>query len=137
MLRLFITTLLLQVGLAVYSQEPDPQYKDPQNMRVDPENTDCHLLPESFQKASEALEVLETARFYYDQSIKTTRKSGLMWARFVSCDFKKGYLIIRYDSQDMVYPEVDLKLWEQFQQTADIDGFYFKRIEKLPKLDVQ
>ena len=84
---------------------------------------------------SEAMTVLESTRFYYDQSIKTTRRSGLMRARFLSCDFKIGFLLIHYNGEDQVYPNVETKLWEQFQQTADIDGFYFKHIKQLPKIE--
>jgi len=131
--------LMLMMGFCVmvYAQQQDQQLRDPQNMKVDPENTDCHILPKTFQSLTEALEAVENTRFYYDQSLKTTRRSGLMQARFVSCDFKTGYLVIRYDGSDQVYPDIDLELWEQFQQTPDIDGFYFDKIQNLPKVQNQ
>jgi hypothetical protein len=100
-------------------------------MPVKPTNTDCQELPETFGDLSEALSAIQNTRFHYDQKIKTTRKSGLMQARFLSCDFQTGFLLIRYDGEDQVYPNIELQLWEQFQQTADIDGFYFKHIENL------
>ena len=135
--KLGLVLLMLMVSSLIYAQDKDQQFQDPQNMKVDPENTDCHKLPNKFQNLSEALEAIENTRFYYDQSLKTTRRSGLMQARFVSCDFKTGFLVIRYDGLDQVYTDIDLKLWEQFQQTADIDGFYFDNIENLPKVQSQ
>ena len=126
--------LILLFTAPSFSQEKTTGSKDPQNMRIEPENTDCHQLPERFEDLSQALEALEKTRFYYDQSVKTTRRSGLMSARFVSCDFKAGYLVIRIDSMDQVYPNVEKGIWDQFQQTADIDGFYYKHIANLPKL---
>lgn len=134
MIRLAPVLTILLISYQVIAQEADPQVKDPQNIKVDPENTDCHKIPDSFENLSEALETIENTRFYYDQRIKTTRSSGLMQARYVSCDFKTGYLIIRYNSMDIVYPDIKLELWESFQQTADIDGFYSKNIEHLSKL---
>ena len=127
--------LLLLVSLPVMGQQEESIEKDPQNIKVEPENTDCHKLPESFSSLSEALTAIEQTRFYYDESIKTTRKSGLMRARFMSCDFKAGFLWIHYDGEDQLYPAVDLDLWEQFQGTADIDGFYFNNIQNLPMIE--
>lgn len=134
MFRFLFTILVYIIGLPVYSQHKDPEFKDPQNMKVEAEYTDCHKLPSTFQSSSEAIKVLENSRFYYDQSLKTTRRSGLMQARFVSCDFKTGYLLIKFDGIDQVYSDVDLTLWEQFRQTADIDKFYFDKIKHLPNI---
>lgn len=125
---------LAVIGLQVYSQDQQPQYRDPQNMPVKPTNTDCQELPETFVDLSEALTALQNTRFHYDQKVKTTRTSGLMQARFVSCDFKTGFLLILYDGKDRIYPNIELQLWEQFQQTADIDGFYLEKIENLPTI---
>jgi hypothetical protein len=135
--RLLMFFLLIFGSLSAFSQESDPQYKDPQNMRVAPEHTDCHKLPKTFENLTEALPMLKATRFYYDQSLKTTRRSGLMRARFLSCDFKNGYLLIHFNGQDQVYPNVEVRLWEQFQQTADIDGFYYEYIENLPRINPQ
>ena len=135
MKELYIILILTVVSWTVHSQDQDPQFKDPQNMKVEPQHTDCHKLPEVFENLSEAISVLESTRFYYDQSIKTTRRSGLMRARYLSCDFKTGFLLIHYNGEDLVYPNIETQLWEQFQQTADIDGFYFKHIEQLPKIE--
>ncbi|GJM28650.1 MAG: hypothetical protein DHS20C17_12850 [Cyclobacteriaceae bacterium] len=137
MFRLGLVFTMLIVSYRLSAQEADPQFKDPQNIKIAPENTDCHTLPASFQSLSEATEKLENTRFYYDQRIRTTRKSGLMQARFVSCDFNTGYLIIKYNGNDMVYPDIKKELWEAFQQTPDIDGYYLKNIEHLNKLDDQ
>lgn len=130
-MKFFLFMSLVVITHQVYSQDQDPQYRDPQNMPVKPINTDCQELPETFEDLSEALSAIQNTRFHYDQKIKTTRKSGLMQARFLSCDFQTGFLLIRYDGEDQVYPNIGLQLWEQFQKTADIDGFYFKHIENL------
>jgi hypothetical protein len=135
MYRLALVLTVLMSSYLGFAQEVDPQFKDPQNMKVDPENTDCHKIPDTFENLSEALETIDSTRFYYDQRIKTTRKSGLMQARYVSCDFETGYLIVRFDGMDRVYPDIKLELWESFQQTADIDGYYLKEVEHLPKLN--
>ena len=85
---------LVVITHQVYSQDQDPQYRDPQNMPVKPINTDCQELPESFEDLSEALSAIQNTRFHYDQKLKTTRKSGLMQARFLSCDFQTGFSVI-------------------------------------------
>ena len=137
MFKLVILISMLVISIPVYSQNKDPEAKDPQNIKLDPVNTDCHKLPETFRNVPEAMEVIENTRFYYDQSIRTTRRSGLMLARFVSCDFKTGYLIIRFDGIDQIYPDINKELWDQFQQTSDIDSFYFDNIQNLTKISGQ
>jgi len=134
MTKYLFGSFLVMMGLQLEAQDKQAQYQDPQNMPVKPTNTDCQELPDSFVDLSEALISMENTRFHYDQKIKTTRRRGLMQARYVSCDFKTGYLIIQYDGQNQVYPNVDIQLWEDFQQTADIDGFYFKNIKDLPSV---
>ena len=137
MFKLTILFLLFMISIAVYSQNNDPDVRDPQNMKVDPENTDCYKLPETFHSVPEAMDVIENTRFYLDQNFRTTRRSGLMQARFVSCDFKTGYLVIRYDGTDQVYPDIKLELWERFRKATDIDGFYFDNIQNLTRIPVQ
>ena len=136
MTKYLFGSLLVMLVLQLEAQDNSAQYQDPQNMPVKPTNTDCQALPESFVDLSSALLSLENTRFHYDQKIKTTRKRGLMQARYVSCDFKTGYLIIQYDGQKQVYPKVEIQLWEDFQETADIDGFYFKKIKSLPLIEI-
>ena len=129
------------IGLCIvtsicYAQESNSDYDDPQNMRIEPENTDCHKLPETFESLQHAVALLEATRFNLDENFKTTRRSGLMRARFVSCDFKQGYLMVRYDGKDQIYPDIDTQLWEEFRSTADIDGYYFKKIAILPTIEI-
>ncbi len=130
----FLLIVLSLTSLQVFSQDQDLQYQDPQNMPVKPANTDCQQLGHDFKDLSEGLSAIKNARFHFDQKIKTTRKSGLMQARFVSCDFKTGFLLILYNGEEEIYPNIELQLWDQFQQTADIDGFYFKHIKNLPNI---
>lgn len=110
------------------------EIKDPQNMPVKPEHTDCQELPDSFDDLQSALTAIKSSRFYYEQKIKTTRKNGLMGANYYSCDFKNGYLIIRFDNVEQLYPQVEMALWKRFQQTRDIDGFYAREIRVLPQI---
>lgn len=127
----------LVLSSQLYAQEKDPDFQDPQNMKVEPEHTDCHKLPPSFTNLQEALKTIEDTRFYYDQKLRTTRRSGLMQARYVSCDFKTGFLIVRYDGQDQVFTNVEQRVWEDLQKTADIDGYYHEHIKQLEKIEDQ
>lgn len=122
--------ILLVFGSRLWAQEE----KDPQNMPVKPENTDCQELGDNFHDLEGALTAIKRSRFYYEQKIRTTRKSGLMEASYYSCDFKSGYLIIRYDSAEQLYWPVDMTLWERFQKSPDIDGFYIKEIKDLTQI---
>ena len=129
------------IGLCVitsvcYAQENSSDYDDPQNMKIEPEHTDCHKLPKTFESMEQAVTLLEATRFNLDENFKTTRKSGLMRARFVSCDFKQGYLMVHYDGKDQIYPNVEPQLWEEFRSTADIDGYYIKKIAILPTIEI-
>jgi hypothetical protein len=133
--RYLLGVLLWSTIIPVFGQHNEPGEKDPQNIKIEPQYTDCHQMPNSFAQLSEALAAIDNTKFYLDESIRTTRKSGLMQARYVSCDFKTGYLLVRYDGIDQLYPGVEVELWQQFQGTSDIDGFYFQKIQKLPKID--
>ncbi len=127
-----VIILLCAWGCAglVYGQD----YDDPQNMSVDPQNTNCAQQLEEFTTTTKALEALSKTKFHLEQEIKTTRRSGLMQAFFGSCDFKTGILMVEYNSQKFIYMDVPVTMWDQLKSSDDIDGFYFKHIEKLPKL---
>ncbi len=128
-----IYTLVLLSWLGLNSVQAQ-DYQDPQNMPVEPENTDCQSLPEEFSGYKQALELIEASRFYYQQNIKTTRKQGLMEAAYYSCDFKQGYLVVVLDGKKILHQEVPLEQWEEFQQTPDIDGYYLNHFSKLPRI---
>ena len=109
-------------------------YDDPQNMPVDPQNTNCaqHIL--EFETAAKTLELMKQTKWHLEQEIKTTRTSGLMNAFFGSCDFKTGVLMVEFDQQKHIYLNIPVAMWEQLKATDDIDGFYYKHIKKLPEL---
>ncbi len=127
----YLTTFLLLSSMTVaYGQD----YDDPQNMPVEPQNTNCEKKLADFENKESALTALTTTKFHLEQEIKTTRKSGLMQAFYGSCDFKTGVLMVEFDQIKHVYMDVPLTMWEQFKSTDDIDGFYFKHIKNLPEL---
>lgn len=109
-------------------------YSDPQNMPVEPQNTNCEKKLAQFEDKESALTALTGTKFHLEQEIKTTRTSGLMQAFYGSCDFKTGVLMVEFDQIKHVYMNIPLAMWEQFKSTDDIDGFYFKHIKKLPEL---
>lgn len=137
MYKLVAILAWLFISCQLHAQEKNPDFQDPQNMKVEPEHTDCHKLPGSFTNLQEALNTIENTRFYDDQKLRTTRRSGLMQARYVSCDFKTGFLIVRYDGMDQVFTNVEKQVWEDLQKTADIDGYYHKHIKVLEKIEDQ
>ena len=137
MYKLVALLVWSSISCQLYGQEKHPDFQDPQNMKVAPEHTDCHKLPASFANLQEALTTIQNTRFYDDQKLQTTRRSGLMQARYVSCDFKTGFLIVKYDSKDHVFANVEKQIWEDLQKTADIDGYYHKHIKLLEEIEDQ
>lgn len=131
---MYINLSLISGLMLVTLQAMGQDYTDPQNMPVDPKNTNCQHLPEVFADGTAAIARVKAAKFNYHQNFKTTRRSGLMQASYASCDFKIGYLMVTYDGNEMIYPNVPMALWKEFQSTSDIDGFYFKKIKDLPAI---
>ena len=129
--------LLLTIGLATFTSSMAQDYSDPQNMPVEPANTDCHKLPEIFTDANQAQELITSTKFYLEQEFKTTRRRGLMAASYHSCDFKEGFLVVQFDGQPHIYGNVPLETWQKFQGTADIDGFYLKHIKTLAEIQYE
>ena len=125
---------ILSLWLATCFTLSAQDYHDPQNMPVEPENTDCHKLPDTFENADQAVKVIEATRFNLSQDFKTTRRQGLMAASYHSCNFKTGYLVVKFDGEHQIFPDVPLETWEKFQGTSDIDGFYYKNIKTLSQI---
>jgi len=127
---------LLTVFLLVTCLVTKAQKKDPQNMEVAPQNTSCQGLGDSYPSLDAAVKAIEGAKYYFEQEFTTTREKSFQAARFLSCDFEKGYLVVTYDNNKQIYTGVTQEFWDRFLASGDPDGFYEKEIQKLAQIKV-
>ena len=113
------------------------QEKDPQNMKVAPQNTSCQELSDSYPTLEVAVKAIEGAKYYFEQEFVTTREKGFQAARFLSCDFEKGYLVVTNNNVKEIYTGVTQEFWDRFLASGDPDGFYEKEISQLKQVMIK
>ena len=101
------------------------------NYLVAPQATDCDSLKLEDLSLDQTKKMIRGSKFRFDQSFLLTRKSGLQLAEFYSCDNESGYLIIKFDDQELLYQGVQKEIWNKFISSSDPEGFYLEIKEKL------
>lgn len=102
------------------------------NFRMDPQKTDCHLLPDSLLKMDSARFLIENATYRLKESITISRYYEPNSADYYSCDGKTGYLIVQESADHFkIFSKIPVDLWEAFTSTNDPIGFYKDKIKIL------
>jgi len=106
------------------------------NFVVGPQNTTCDSLPEIFQNKAIALDQIRAAKFRFTQQFEIVRPSGFQGANYYSCDGKNGFLLVKNDNQNIIFKDVPTKIWEEFIQSNNMEGYFLKKIkQQYPTLD--
>lgn len=101
------------------------------NYLVAPKFVDCDSLKIEDLLIDQATKSIRASKYRFDQSFRLTRKSGLQFAEFYSCDNESGYLIIKFDDQELLYTDVQKDNWNKFISSSDPEGFYLEIRERL------
>ena len=96
------------------------------NYKVGPQQTTCDSLDLDNRDAAESMKIIRNTKFRFQQSFRLTRRQGFKGGEFYSCDNKKGYLVVKMDDQEMLYKNVELKIWEELISSSDPEGYYLK-----------
>lgn len=100
------------------------------NFEMEPLKTDCHELPSHFESPEKAVEILESATFRLQESIKISRYRSPRAARFYSCDGNTGFLIVEETGEDqVVYVAVSQDIWSRFVNSNDPITYYESEIK--------
>lgn len=120
-LLIVLTSILLLMVIRAHGQEIEHNYK------VGPQNVSCDSLSLPSGDLLEAIQLVREAKYRYVRSFKMTRKQGLQGGEFLACDGTLGFLIVRFDNQEVLYTNIDKSVWESFTSSADPEGFYVER----------
>ena len=96
------------------------------NYLVAPQYLDCDSLKIVDLPIDQVNSLIRTSKFRFDQSFRLTRNSGLQLAEFYSCDNESGYLIIKFDGQELLYTDVQKDSWDKLILSSDPEGFYLE-----------
>jgi len=127
----------LRVGLVLFSfalvfnslaQEVEHNYE------LGPQQTNCDSLKLEASDLEQAIEMIKSAKFRYQQSFKLTRRAGFKGGDFYSCDNHSGYLMIRYHDSAFWYKQVTLEFWKIMISSSDPEGYYLENKQKLEEL---
>jgi len=85
---------------------------------------DCESLPTSFDTYDEALILIRSAKFQYEDIANTSKSSWIRGAEYYSCDGKSGYFILITDSKEYIYEGMPLGIWESFKSAESFGKYY-------------
>lgn len=85
---------------------------------------DCDELPNSYTSYDEAVKEIKAANFKIQEKVNTSKSSWIRGASFYSCDGNTGFFILQTDSQEYIYSDVPVDIWEGFK-SADSFGSYY------------
>ncbi|MDZ7606580.1 MAG: hypothetical protein U5K79_13550 [Cyclobacteriaceae bacterium] len=110
--------IVMSISISAQAQEVEHNYK------VGPQNVSCDSLKVPPGDLPVALDLLKGATYRYSKKFRMTRKNGLQGGEFYSCNGITGFLIVRYDNQEVLYMNFDKTDWESFTSSSDPEGFY-------------
>jgi hypothetical protein len=97
------------------------------NYQVAPQAADCDSLTFEGQTLEMAIEAVRKAKFRFWQEFKLTRREGFKGGEFYSCDNKTGFLVIRYNTEELFYTDIDKASWEEMTGSGDPEGYYLQK----------
>jgi hypothetical protein len=91
---------------------------------------DCKDLPSQFSSFSQAVNKVKSANFTIKEKVKTTKSSWIKSISFYSCNSEKGFLLVETQSEEYIYQNVPISVWEQFKEADSFGTFYNKFIKE-------
>lgn len=84
----------------------------------------CKELPSSFSNYNEALNLVGNAKFSFVDYLNTSKSTIIKGAKYYSCDYQIGYLIIGVNNQRYIYQGVPVNVWNNFKKAKSFGSFY-------------
>lgn len=94
----------------------------------------CKSIPKIYRSYSQAISVIDKAKFGLVDEINTSKSSWIRSATFKSCDGKTGFLIIGTDLHPYIHQNVPISLWKSFKRAGSFGSFYSKQIRNKYKI---
>ncbi len=124
MIRIFLLTLLV---LSVFQGLGQVEH----NFKMDPENTDCHLIKNEDKTPEELISEITSRTFRYVQRISISRYRSPRSLYYYSCDGRSGYIIaVINDSESVLFTEIPRTTWDEMMETPDILEYYNQEFTK-------
>jgi len=90
---------------------------------------DCKDLPSQFSSYSQAVNEVKSTNFTIEENVKTNISSWIKNISFYSCDSKIGFLLVETKSEEYIYQNVPISVWEQFKKADSFGTFYNRYIK--------
>jgi len=85
---------------------------------------DCNDLPSQFSSYSQAVNDVKSSNFTIEEKVKTTKSSWIKTISYYSCDSEIGFLLVEIKSEEYIYQNVPLSVWESFKKADSYGRFY-------------
>jgi hypothetical protein len=85
---------------------------------------DCSKLGNSYNNYESANRAISSSRFQLTDKVNTYKSSWIRGASFYSCDGDVGYFYLKTDSNNYIYKDVPLKIWNAFKNASSHGEFY-------------
>ena len=125
--RTILAIIILGLSWRSYAQQVEHNYL------VGPKNVTCDSLVLPSSDIAAVLIQLKEATYRYSKKFRLTRKIGLQGGEFYSCDGVKGYLIVRFDNQEVLYMNFSKVTWEFFTTSSNPEGYYLENSDQWEK----
>ncbi len=90
---------------------------------------DCKDLPSQFSSFSQAVNKVKSANFTIKEKVKKTKSSWIKSISFYNCNSEKGFLLVETQSEEYIYQNVPISVWEQFKNADSFGSFYNRHIK--------
>ncbi|MCA6075502.1 hypothetical protein [Fulvivirga sedimenti] len=118
MIRISLLMLLVLLGIQGFSQVEH-------NFKMDPENTDCHLIKNEDKTPDELISEITSRTFRYVQRINISRYRSPRSLYYYSCDGQSGYIIaVINESESVLFTDIQRTTWDEMLETRDILEYY-------------
>lgn len=100
------------------------------NFEKEPENTNCHTLPTTFESTQEALKNIQATTFRLTETLKISKHLTPQAMKYLSCDGETGYLVVKEtDDNILVYEKIPYEVWKGLMETKDPISDYKTKIK--------
>lgn len=96
---------------------------------VDCKSQNCETFPKSFESYEAAIQLIDLTEFEFKDNVNTLKSSWLSYAKYYSCDSKKGFFIIKTTKNyEYIHQDLPIEIWNQFKNAYSFGQFYNERI---------
>lgn len=89
----------------------------------------CDDLETNFSTYDEAKVAIENTKFRIEETIDTSESSWIRGASYYSCDGNTGFFVLITDSQDYLYMDMPINVWNGFKNAESFGSYYNQNIK--------